>query len=216
NEKTFRRGRRGPPGPREPRSPPQPPPPPPYDGRPPPYDGRGPRGASGAGAAGGRGAPPSTAVSGCGCGFSEVILHSLLERDLVGIEAARLLAVGGTLTAHGRGHAGFAARPRVEHLEVVRADVEAGALLALAIRVRARREAALDQDEAPLGDHLLRALREAGPAAHAIPICLLHALLGTTAHAVHGDAELAHRLAVRRHLELGVAADVSDDDDLAE
>jgi len=40
--------------------------------------------------------------------------------------------------------------------------------------------------------------------------------LGTTADAVHGDAELADRPTVRRHLELGIATDVPHDDDLAE
>src|SRR5204863_5522351 len=59
--------------------------------------------------------------------------HSLLEGDLVGIE---LLALGGACRGLGTVAGGRARpiRPRIEHLEVVRADVEAHPLPALAVR----------------------------------------------------------------------------------
>src|SRR5207249_6711837 len=140
--------------------------------------------------------------------------RSLLEGNLVGVEG--LFAFGPPRRRRVvSGGAALAVTPRVEHLEVTRADVEAEALLALTVRVRPRRETPLHVDEAPFRDHLLRALGERRPTADAVPVRLLLAVFGFPGDAVDGDAELAHRPAVWRHPELGVASDVADDDDLA-
>src|SRR2546430_1824516 len=115
-------------------------------------------------------------------------------------------------------HPTLAVAARVEHLEVGRAHVEADAVLPFAIGVLARCEASLDVHEAALGDHLLRALGERRPAADAVPVGLFDALAAVrlSTDTVDGDAELTDGAAVRGHLELGIPADVADEDDLAD
>src|SRR5439155_8209217 len=135
-----------------------------------PYDGRGPRGA-------GR-SPPSDG----GCGLSALI-HTLLERDLVGVEA-RLVAVRCLRRLRWlrflsrTAHAGLAIAPRVEHAKVVGDDLHRQTLLALAVGPRSRLKTALDEHQATLLDQLLCRLREALPADDAEPLGLLASLAG--------------------------------------
>src|SRR5207249_5450458 len=134
--------------------------------------------------------------------------RSLLEGNLVGVEG--LFAFGPPRRSRVVcGRAALPVTPRVEHLEVTRADVEAEALLALTVRVRPRRETPLHVDEAPFRDHLLRALGERRPAADAVPVGLLLAIFGFPGNPIDGDTELAHRPAARGHPDLGAAAVVA-------
>src|SRR5919201_344478 len=147
------------------------------------------------------------------------LIHTPLERDLVGIEP-RLVAVR-RLHADLRSrtaHAALAIAPRVEHAEVVGDDLDRKALFAIAIGPRARLQATLNEHEPALLDELLRRLGETLPAHDAEPLRLLTTLArrAVVEDAVHRDGELGDGLAVRGHPELRIASDVADDHDLVE
>src|SRR5579859_2952070 len=190
NAQTFRRGRRGPP--KRGRSPPRSSPPRSRD------------------------PPPERAPSRRGPERSWLIsapCERISERDLVRVERARLLLVA-RRRHRAAAHTALTVAAAAEELEVVAADVEAGLLDVVLVRVRARAEAAVDVDLLALLDDLLRGLGLLAPAAHPIPVGLLGPLATAVGDAVHRDREVADRAALRRHAHLGVTPDVADDRDL--
>src|SRR5438876_586030 len=155
-----------------------------------------------------------TARAGVAARSGTVLAHLVsLEGDLVGVERARRRLVAG-VRHRPAAHPGLAVTTAAEHLEVVAADVEARFLDVVLVRVRARAEAAVDEDLHAFLDVLLRDLRLPAPAAHAVPVGLLGPLAAAVRHAVHRDREVTDRLPLRGHAHLGIAPDVADDLDL--
>src|SRR5438477_180516 len=136
-----------------------------------------------------------------------------LEGDLVGIERARRRLIA-RVRHRAATHPALAVTTAAEHLEVVAADVEARLLDVVLVRVRARAEAAIDEDLHALLDVLLRDLRLPAPAAHAVPVGLLGPLAAAVRDAVHRDGEVTDRLPARGHAHLGVTPNIADDLDL--
>src|SRR5262249_39778790 len=106
---------------------------------------------------------------------------------------------------------------RAEHLDVARHDLGGESLLALLILPLPRADAALDEDLAAFGQVLADDLRLLAPHHHAMPLggfLLLSALVGPALGS--GDAQVGDRLLARGVTQLGVRAEIADQNHLVD
>src|SRR5690606_34906717 len=102
-----------------------------------------------------------------------------------------------------------------EEADVVGDDLGGVALVAVLVFPGARLDAPLDVGLAPLAQVLATQLAELSPGDDAVPLgalLLLPALVGPAL--ARRQTELAHRVAARDVAQLGIGAEVSDQDDL--
>src|SRR4029079_2379874 len=118
--------------------------------------------------------------------------------------------------AHAGAAATAAALTAAEHLEVLADDLGLVLLLAAVLVVpRARLDAPLDEDLLALGEVLAGDLGLLAVADDVVPLGLLLALtVAVLEPPAGGDAEVGHRLAGGQRADLGVAAQVADEDHL--